>query len=357
MRIFTRYMAGRFFRPFFYGLGLFALLIFMGDMFDRMPYLVKSKASLGTILKYLWLEVPYWSVRIIPMATLLATLIAMTGFVQSGEWIAAQSCGFRVREFWVPVLWCSVVVGVFSFAAQETVLPVCYRLSRQIWHEEINPQWEYEKFLNVIMIGEPGQFISASEFLSKLGRMERPVYEEIGPEGLEKQLDAKFALWDAGIGRWIFHEGVERRFDKGAVKEIPFKSAKSDLAVPPPKLIPRARSPEEMSLRELKKYSGQVRHLGASMSEYLTAAHAKVAYPFTNIIICALGIPVALRLGTAARVISFTAALGISFLYLWFFEMGRALGNGGRLPPAAAAWVANIFFGTLAAWLLKRYDA
>ena len=89
MKIFTRYMMGRFFRPFFYGLGLFALLIFMGDMFDRMPYLVRSKASLGTILQYLWLEVPYWSVRIIPMATLLATLIAITGFVQSGEWIAA----------------------------------------------------------------------------------------------------------------------------------------------------------------------------------------------------------------------------------------------------------------------------
>ncbi len=357
MKIFTRYMMGRFFRPFFYGLGLFALLIFMGDMFDRMPYLVRSKASLGTILQYLWLEVPYWSVRIIPMATLLATLIAITGFVQSGEWIAAQSCGFRVREFWVPVLFCSVLVGLFSFGAQETVLPVCYRLSRQIWQEKINPQWEYEKFLNIVMIGEPGQFVSASEFLSKLGRMERPVYEEVGDDGLEMQLDAKLALWEAGPARWVFHDGVQRIFDKGAAREIPFKRFESRLVVPPNKLIPRARSPEEMSLKELRAYSGQVRHLGASMSEYRTAAHAKVAYPFTNIIICALGIPVALRLGAAARVVSFSAALGISFLYLWLFEMGRALGNGGRLPPVAAAWAANAIFGVLAGWLLKRYDS
>ena len=71
MKIFTRYMAQRFMAPFFMGLGLFALLIFLGDMFDKMGTLVRSKAGLLIILQYLWLEVPYWTVRVIPMATLL----------------------------------------------------------------------------------------------------------------------------------------------------------------------------------------------------------------------------------------------------------------------------------------------
>src|SRR5258708_264937 len=81
VKIFDRYMARRFLKPFFFGLGVFALLIFLGDLFDKMPQLLKSQASLWVILQYLWLEVPYWAVEIIPMATLLATLFAVTGFI------------------------------------------------------------------------------------------------------------------------------------------------------------------------------------------------------------------------------------------------------------------------------------
>ncbi len=58
MRLFTRYMAKRFIGPFLFGLGLFALLIFLGDMFDKMGYLVRSKATLGVILQYLLYAAP-----------------------------------------------------------------------------------------------------------------------------------------------------------------------------------------------------------------------------------------------------------------------------------------------------------
>ena len=106
MTIYGLYMAKRFFKPFLFGLGMFAVLIFLGDSFDHMSALARTKAPLGVIFQYLWLEVPYWTVRVVPMATLLATLYAMTGFVQSGEWIAVQASGFEPKDFWKPVLWC-----------------------------------------------------------------------------------------------------------------------------------------------------------------------------------------------------------------------------------------------------------
>ena len=83
---------------------------------------------------------------------------------------------------------------------------------------------------------------------------------------------------------------------------------------------------------------------------------AKVAYPFTNLIICALGIPIALRLRKSSRVVAFCAALGLSFLFLWMMEIGRTLGVSGRLPPLAAAWLANAGFGALSVFLIRRWD-
>jgi len=355
VNIFTRYMAARFFKPFFYGLGVFALLIFLADMFDKMNKLVKSPASIGVILQYLWLEVPYWGVRVIPMATLLATLVAITGFIRSGEWLAVQSCGFRTRDFWKPLVWCSLAVTLLSFAAQETVLPAAFNRARRLWVDKIHPEWQWDRHENIAVVGRPGQFLRARTLLVKKGELDRPIVEEVGAEGVERQLDAARGLW-TDERNWVFYDGVERRFERGRVVEKPFKELESGLVVPPRFLITRTKKPDEMSLRELLEYSRRMHSLGVAPREFIVEAHAKVAYPFTNLVMCLLGIPVALRLRRSAKVVSFFAALALSFLFLWVIELGKALGVSGAAPPLLSAWTANAVFGALAVYLISRYD-
>lgn len=356
MTIFTRHMVGRFLKPFLFGLGLFAVLIFLGDTFDKMNYIVKSKAPLGIIFECLWLGVPYWAVRVIPMATLLATLVAISGFVQSGEWLATQSVGLETRRFWLPVLYSSAVIAVVAFAAQETVMPSAYALSRKLWHEQVHPEPEWAMYDNVVFAFEDKLFVQASLFVPKKGRMERPILETLGPRGVLSQLDAKTADWDPMEGRWIFKSGVERTFGPLGAVEKPFKTFLSELNAPPLELIPRPLNPDEMTLREVRGYARRVGRFGGSPREYDVAAQSKLAYPFANIVICALGIPIALRLRRSSRIISFVAALGISFAYLWFMEIGRAMGVGGTLPPWAAGWAANVLFGATAVGLIHRWD-
>ncbi|MBI5629840.1 MAG: LptF/LptG family permease [Elusimicrobia bacterium] len=356
VRIFTLYMGKSFFRPFFYGLGIFSILIFLGHMFDNMNHLVASKASLGEILEYLWLEVPYWTIRVIPMATLLAALVSITGFVQSGEWVAVQASGFEIRDFWRPILWCSCLVTLFSFAAQETVLPACYHKARQIWRDRIHPEWEWDKYYDIALMGGPELFLQSHLFLPKAGSLERPLLEKIGAEGVESQLDARLALWNEGLGRWVFYDGVERLFTQRGALESRFAQKASGLSIPPRQLIPRTRNADEMSLREIRSYRKHMNLIGVEARELEVASHGKLAYPFVNIVICALGIPLALRLHKSPRIVSFCAAMALSFFYLWFIEIGKTLGQAGALAPSLAAWIANLFFGSLALWLLRRYS-
>ncbi|MDE2237423.1 MAG: LptF/LptG family permease, partial [Elusimicrobia bacterium] len=187
-------------------------------------------------------------------------------------------------------------------------------------------------------------------------RMDRPLLEHVSGGQVASQLDARYALWDEASGRWVFHDGVERDFSGLKAREEPFSSRVSDLAVPPRRLIPRERNPDEMSLRELLAYSRGVRRLGLPTLHLSVAAHRKLSYPFANLIICALGIPVALRLGRAGKPVAFFTALSVSFLYLWVIELSCALGDGGVLPPAVAAWAPNLFFGACAALLLSRFQ-
>ena len=190
----------------------------------------------------------------------------------------------------------------------------------------------------------------------KEASMERPLLESLGPKGVYSQLDARFAVWDDAAKRWVFQSGVERTFLPEGVVEKPFQSKISDLDAPPVDLIPRPTNPDEMTLREILAYSRRVGRFGGSPREYEVAAQSKIAYPFANVVICALGIPIALRLRKSSRVVSFCAALVISFAYLWCMEMGRAIGVGGSLPPWAAAWMPNAGFGLAAFILIRRWD-
>lgn len=356
MTIFARYMAGRFIKPFLFGLALFSLLIFLGDMFDKMGRLMKSQASIGVILAYLWLEVPYWAVRVVPMATLLATLVALTGFVQSGEWIAVQASGFRTRDFFRPVLLCALGVTALAFAAQETVLPMCWRRARRLWQDRIDPQWQRDVFSDVALMGAPNEFLNARLFIPGEGRMERPVLERLGRRGVEYQLDAKSARWNEQKKLWVFYDAFEREFPEGKLVQRKHAEIDSGLSVPPRSLVPRKTDPDEMSLRELRAFAESVQRLGVSQRVFQLAAANKIAYPFTNFIMAALGIPIALRLRRSPKVVSFFVALAVSFLFLWVIEIGRALGMSGAMPPYLAAWIANLSFGGLAIWLIRKYE-
>jgi lipopolysaccharide export system permease protein len=356
MTIFTRYMVGRFIKPFAFGLGLFAVLIFLGDTFDKMNHIVKSSAPMHVIFECLWLAVPYWAVRVIPMATLLATLVAMSGFVQSGEWLATQACGLETRRFWMPIFWSSVVVAMLAFIAQETVMPAAWARSRRIWHEQVHPEPEWRMYSDVVFALDDSLFVQTTLFLPKDGRMERPILEMMGPQGVTQQLDANIADWDRAQKRWVFKNGVERTFTAQGTVEKSFATMVSPLSSSPEDLIPRPMNPDEMTLKEVRAYSRRVGRFGGSPREYEVAAQAKMAYPLANVVICALGIPIALRLRRSSRVMSFSAVLGLSFIYLWFIEVGRALGVGGTLPVWAAAWAADAMFGATALVLIRKWD-
>ncbi|MHB2025533.1 MAG: LptF/LptG family permease [Elusimicrobiota bacterium] len=353
MSIFFRYIARRLFRAFGASLALFSLLIFMGDMFDKMNSLVSAKTGLGIILQFLLLDVPYWAVRVVPMATLLATLITVSQFAQSGEWLAVQAAGYDEKTFWRPLLYCSLFIAVLCFAAQETVLPVCYRKSQNIWNSRIHPEWVSGVYNDITLLAGYNEMIEAKTFRSAAGEIDRPLLTRFGSETLE--LDAQSARWDAAKKTWVFMNGVQRTLNGDAlIRQEPFAAMDSGLSVPPSNLIPRTQDPNDMSLGELRRYMRRAAYLGDSRRRLDVALWAKIAYPFTNIVLCALGIPLALRLRRSPKSVSFGAALAIGFLYFWFIQVGQDLGQSGLVPAALAAWTPNVLFGGGAAYWFSR---
>ncbi|MFA6091836.1 MAG: LptF/LptG family permease [Elusimicrobiota bacterium] len=355
MSLLGRYAVRRFMAPFLYSLGVFSLVVFLADLFDKMNRLVGTKASGLVVAQYLMLAVPYWTIRVVPVATFLAVVFSITGFMHSGEFIGLQASGVRPRDFFRPLIAASGVVALAALLLQETLLPVCYRQSQQLWHEQIHPEWERSRYPDAAIIAGPDRFMTVSELDTKAGTLKRPVMDWTDAQGRALQIDAKDALWTRAA--WKFRNGVQREFDgDGSVlREESFKEFESDLRLSPAELAPQMKDPEEMGVLESYRYLKRVERRGERRAPVQTALAAKIAYPFTNLVLCALGIPIALRFGRSSRMVGLSSALAACFLYLWVLEAGRSLGNVGRISPWTAAFLPHLLFSGIA-FLLYRLD-
>ena len=80
----------------------------------------------------------------------------------------------------------------------------------------------------------------------------------------------------------------------------------------------------------------------------------KIAIPFICLLIALLGAPLAISSPKSGAAWGVAASLATTFIVLLMFQLAKAVGAGGVLPPALAAWTPNILVGVAAVYLLRK---
>ncbi|MEJ2038429.1 MAG: LptF/LptG family permease, partial [Desulfosarcinaceae bacterium] len=169
------------------------------------------------------------------------------------------------------------------------------------------------------------------------------------------RLDAESAVYLNG--RWHLKKVVEQTLaDSGRgydVKVAP--ELIRSLPITPADLKTVARQPSEMSFFELRRYIHDVEADGYDATAARVDLYAKIAYPFTCLIMGLIGLAVAVRGRVRdGMVTGIIYGIGIIFVYWIFYSFCLSLGYGNLLPPLVAAWLANILF-TCFGWVLFSY--
>jgi lipopolysaccharide export system permease protein len=100
-----------------------------------------------------------------------------------------------------------------------------------------------------------------------------------------------------------------------------------------------------MSFKELLAYIRKVEAEGYDATVYRVDLYAKPAYAFVCLIMCIIGMGLAVR-QQRQQSIFFSLSFGIiaAFFYWIFYSFCLSLGYGEMLPPIIAAWTANLVF-------------
>jgi lipopolysaccharide export system permease protein len=132
-----------------------------------------------------------------------------------------------------------------------------------------------------------------------------------------------------------------------AVKIYPQKAVEIDIL--PEDLKRVFTRSDEMNVAELFSYIREVESEGYDATTYRVDLHARFAFPVLSIIVCIIGIGIAVkRKGREGPSVSIAFGAVVVFAYWVVHSFCLSLGYGGMLPPIVAAWISNIIFSCYA---------
>jgi len=101
----------------------------------------------------------------------------------------------------------------------------------------------------------------------------------------------------------------------------------------------------------IKKNNRTIPVLKNDINRYYVELHKKIAIPIACFIFILLGIPLGIISKKGNFSISIAVSLGFFILYWALLTVGEFLGDEGKLNPALAVWLGNIFIGMISIYL------
>ena len=107
-----------------------------------------------------------------------------------------------------------------------------------------------------------------------------------------------------------------------------------------------------MSYTQLRAYTERLRASGLDVVKQQVALWRKLSFPFVTLIMTLLAVPFAVTIGRSGAMAGIGVAIGIAIVYWTTISVFAAMGAGGVMAPALAAWAPNLLFGAGALYLL-----
>jgi lipopolysaccharide export system permease protein len=107
-----------------------------------------------------------------------------------------------------------------------------------------------------------------------------------------------------------------------------------------------------MTFLELRAYVAKLQAGGHQVGKYLVQLYSKLSFPLVDVIMALVAIPFALASPrSGGRAVGIGVAIVIAVGYWVVHSIALALAQADLLPPALAAWTANIVFAGIGAAL------
>jgi lipopolysaccharide export system permease protein len=358
-----RYLVREWLRVFLVTLIGFPILVIVIDLTDKLDQSLGRGVSRGQVaISYLF-DLPDKMRLVMPVAVLFATVFTVGSLGRHSELTAAKASGISFHRLVRPLFVAAGVAFIAGLLLTEIAPVATTRQMEMLGEKAIRSTTSRYNF---VYRADHGWVYAVRSLDLRTREMSDVLLERegTGPEYPTIILAAQRAVYTdtAKAARsdasWTLKNGT-LRYLPGSQPEgevaFEFDSLRSrTLQERPVDLLAEPKSPDEMRYAELRRYVDALMRSGSNAKKLQVELALKIAIPFICLLIALFGAPLAISTPKSGAAWGVAASLATTFIVLLMFQLAKAIGSGGVLPPMLAAWMPNILVGVASVYLLRK---
>ncbi len=365
MRIVDRHIVKSVLSVFFSTILIFCFLYVLIDVASNLSEIINRKVPLEILLRYYASFFPIIIVQTSTIACLIAVLLTFGHLSHDNEIVALRTAGMN---FWMvtrPALCFALIVSAFTFWMNERFVPQATSSSNEIRDQHIiletdTNRKKMEKIKNLTFYGLKNRLYFIDTFDPNSFTLEGiTIITHDDTQNIREKIVALKGKW-TGIA-WKLYHCQMTAFDSTDLNRSEgvkyFEEKLMDIKETPQDFLKQRLDVSSMNIRQLDSYIKRFERSGAlkAINNLRVDLHQKIAFPFGNVAIILVGLPLALVTGRR-KGLTFTSlgiAIALGFFFYVINAIGLALGKGGLLAPFVSAWMAPFIFLTTAFALIR----
>jgi len=341
------YIIKSFFQTLFFSLFALCTIFIIVTLMENLDEFLDQDVKLEIILEYYAVYLPEIIKILTPIAVLLSTLFSIGRMSNLNEIIAMKTGGLSLYRLMLPLLLISILLSIGQLYFNGWVVPKSIERKNTIEREYLKKKRKSSTIYNLYFRDNPTKNIQMRYYnsLTKSGnKINIEEYSSVDKPRLISKIEAVKVFWKEELSKWLLYDGNEKYFANNSLYSKDFDSMYVELNLKHEHIIKLKKELNEMNLDEVKEYISVLKNGGKDVQRHLTDYYGEYAFPFANLIVILFGVPFASVKKKGGMAVQIAAAMIVSFTYLIFTKVSKAIGYSTDYDPVIIAWVANIIF-------------
>ena len=355
-RILTLYIIREISALFLLGIMLFTLVLLMGRLLKLTDLVISRGVHISDVFSMILYLMPSLLVFTIPMAFLLAVLLAFGRLSADNEITVMKAGGISLLQLLPPVLLCGVVAMLMTLAASTFGVPwgnnAFKRQSLEVLKQNVTVTIREKVFWDDI----PGIVLYAEHYDEENHLIKGVLIHD----GRDQKRPLTIFATSGTIGSTPNQQGICLVLNGGSIhtaekreyRTINFEQYVMTVSNPGNNETV-GRNEQDMTVAELRRQIADSSLQKMQSLKMRVELNARYAFPFAAVVFAVVGMPLGMQNRRSGRSAAFSTSIGILLAYYVLLSLLRTLAEKGSLTPGLALWLPNIIF-LAAGFLLIR---
>jgi len=342
---------------FLLGIAVFTLILLMGRLIKLTDLVISRGVPLGDVARMIAFLMPSFLVYTIPMAFLLAVLLAFGRLSVDNEITVMKAGGISLMQIMPPVLLCGFVAAMLALAAGTLGVPWGNNAFRALSFEVLKQNVAATIREKVFWDDIPGIVLYTEHYDEARRTMTGVIIHDGSNSGRPLTIFASSGTIAAGpnsrdIGLVLNNGSIHAAGKGGEYRMVQF--GEYVMNIDGPDSPSRGGGNEqEMETGELYRQTRNPAVPGQVRLKMASELHSRFALPFASLVFAVLAVPLGMQNRRSGKSAGFSVSIGVLLVYYILLSLLKTLAEKGSLPPGLGLWLPNLFFLALGWWLLR----